>query len=127
MSRDHQMNAVDLLAYLVTEFPDFQRRWQRDDNLFVGEEGAFTAHGVCVEFSHYFVESDCGDDREATANLFRLIETVLQEDTRDASPIANALATCFLENIAGTPAGARSLEFMGPISLKYTTVWGGAV
>lgn len=121
------MNAGELLTYLLTEFPDFQRRWQRDDNLFVGEEGAFTAHGVCVEFSHYFVESDRGDDRKATANLFRLIETVLREDSRDESPVANALAACFLENIAGTPAGARSLEFMGPIGLKYTTAWGGAV
>ncbi len=127
MSCDQDMNAGELLIFLATEFPDFQHRWQRNDNLFLGEEGAFTAHGVCAEFSHYFVERDCGNDREATANLFRLIETVLREDPHDESSVANALATCFLENIAGTQAGTRSLEFMGPVSLKCTVAGGGAV
>jgi hypothetical protein len=112
------MNAATLLELLVELYPEFGPRWNSVDNLFRnGSE--YTVHGVCAEFSGFFVELETPLEFRSAEKLFSNIEEVLASDPMDTDATANALCTCFLENIAQTEVGESSAQFMGTATRSY--------
>ena len=112
------MTRDDLLALLESLFHNFASRWKDPDNLWKEEDGSFTPHGLCSEFSGWFVDHHAEESQAAIAHLFASVESVVAADPGDLDPVANALCTCFLENIARTAAGDRNAAFMGPTSRR---------
>lgn len=116
------MQAAQLRNLLVELYPAFRSQWESAVNL--NREGqAFTPHGLCSEFSSFFVEQSLPLNELAAASLFREVEHLVASDPSDKDPVSNALCTCFLENIAQTPVGQASVPFMGPASLRYFEFW----
>ena len=83
----------------------------------------FTAHGICATFSSFYIEHGFRDESDTLSRLFQKIEALIANDPNDQDPVANALCTCFLENIAQLPAGKKSLPLMGPESRKFFMHW----
>jgi hypothetical protein len=118
------MDLDQLHALFVRICPAFAAHWDSAEN-YHRDGPTFTAHGLCAEFSSFFVANSMPLDERLATTLFAEVERLIADDPHDQSSIANALCTCFLENIAGTPAGAASLQFMGPTSLKHFSAWHG--
>jgi hypothetical protein len=108
--------------WLVSVFPDFERRWESGDNCSKEGDG-YTVHGVCVEFTHYYRQSHKALTNSQKKSLFDFIEECIANDPNDKDQLANALCTCFLENIAGEEPGEASAAFMGKASRTYYAQW----
>jgi hypothetical protein len=117
------MSPPQLVDLFVELFPQFRRAWDDENNNMNRNGDDFTAHGVCAEFSHFYIENGLGADSSKLDRLFEKIEEIVACDPEDKDPVANALCTCFLENIAQTPAGEGSIGFMRPESLKFFRFW----
>jgi hypothetical protein len=117
------MTPTQLLEFFVALFPAFQRQWNDEENNINRNGDSFTAHGVCAEFSAFFVAHYSAGDRSTVARLFQKVEELIVCDPEDRDPVANAVCTCFLENIAQLPAGENSLPLMGPETLKFFAHW----
>ena len=116
------MNAEQLVTLFENHYPNFRERWKSDGN--VHRDGdAYTAHGVCAEFADFFIEHALRMEPERAEALFRIIESHIANDPTDKDVTANALCTCFLENIAQTEAGEAFKGSMRPVSRKYFEVW----
>lgn len=87
----------ELLARLVTLFPDFGAHWDDPDNDAREDDGSFTLHGAFAEFSVYF--SECYEELppERLQGLsWLLLECMADPD----SALDDAAASGFLENVA---------------------------
>ncbi len=113
--------AQELRALLERLFPAFRAEligsYHTDGN------GYFTPHGLCMEFSYFFSHNLTSLLPSEMAELFLIIETIVASDPEDRNPVANALCTCFLENIACTDEGEISRQFMGVVSRAYFDGW----
>lgn len=118
------MHPREFKDWLVSVFPDFERYWESGDNY--SKEGEdYSLHGVCNEFSNYYREHYrvlAGDQQQ---RLFGFVEECVANDPDDRNPLANALCTCFLENIAGEASGEAAVHFMGNASREYYIQWVG--
>ncbi|WP_163392226.1 hypothetical protein [Enterovibrio norvegicus] len=136
------MYPSDLLNFFICIAPSFKTDWCSDDNYSVDDDGSYTFHGVCTEFSHYFIDQDAHKyitltDRKwkpSISNpdmklLFDWLENHIQEvETKESlkTPeglLSNAICTCFLENISQTNAGEYAKRFMGTRSREYFEHW----
>lgn len=109
------------LSFLLQRFPDFEARWpERGEG--VGTED-LTFHRVCSKFSTHYIHDVVDFKAPEVAELFVLIEDVVAADPDDATRFANALCTCFLENISCTWAGEASVVLMGPASHRFFAPW----
>lgn len=117
------MQPGQLRDFLIELFPAFRARWDDEDNNVNRNGDDFTAHGVCTEFSAFFMEHASAADAGRRRRLFEKIEQLIAGDPGDRDPAANALCTCFLESIAGTPAGEDCIAFMGPATRKFFSHW----
>ena len=92
------MEAVNPVQTLKAIFPAFERSW--DQSLFnaPGEQAA--AHGVLAEFSHFYRANYQSFTSSQLQQLSGALNNWLggPDDELD-----NAVATCFLENVAGEP------------------------
>ncbi len=120
------MSPAQLLEFLVELFPEFRARWDDEDNNMNRNGDDFTAHGICAEFSHFYIEKGFTAEPTIIGKLFQKIEELVASDPEDRDPVANAVCTCFLENIAQLEAGERSLAVMGPVSRKFFQYWHGS-
>lgn len=131
-----KMTSEDLLQYFIKLAPSFQQQWESEDNYSIDDNGDFSFHDVCTEFSHYYrdqkrfkedtlVEKKWHPDMTFSEikELFNFIEDHLVEDERMTDELDNALCTCFLENIAQTNSGDYSLQFMGEKTKQYFEKW----
>jgi len=116
------MNSREFKEWLVSVFPDFEKQWESDEN-YSKEGEEYTVHGVCIEFTHYYRQNYGALTTNQKKRLFDFIEEVVANDPNDESPMANALCTCFLENIAGEEAGETAIAFMGKASRTYYAQW----
>lgn len=112
------MRRDDLLELLCTLFPAFRSYWLADNNYFRNVDD-YTSHGICACFSHFYSAFLGQSDDADISRLFASIESVIADDKEDVDATANAVATCFLENIAGTVSGERAKKFMGEASRRY--------
>jgi len=120
------MNPQELLDVLTDLFPRFRGQWDDLENNMHRNDDEFTPHGICAEFSSYFFEHCASATDETLVRLFAVIEREVASDLQDSDAVANALCTCFLENIAQTQAGNRCVPFMGPASRDFFEHWHGA-
>ena len=89
---------AETLSHIV---PGFGTHWARGDSLFIGSSGEFSVHGVFAECSH-FVREQFGSLSPATVQgLAGFLSDCLEG--KHGPDVANAAATCFLENLAGEP------------------------
>jgi hypothetical protein len=93
------------------------------DSLFARADGSLTAHGLCSELSHFYLARPIDFRSQEVADFFRLVETIVAADPNDAEPLANALCTCFLENISSTEAGEASKPLMGLTTRAFFDPW----
>jgi hypothetical protein len=114
------MTSADFRQWLEERFPGFTGSLA--DSVFVRADGSFTLHGLCSEFSSFY-EHHVDIRSPEVAELFRLVETTVAADPNDSDEFANALCTCFLENISSTNAGEASLSLMGPASRAFFDAW----
>lgn len=111
-----------LLDFLLTQFPAFIGCWEAKDNDYL-DGGEFTAHGLCTVFGGFFAARVEKFDEESLKKLFAFIESAILADPEDESEVANALCTCFLEDIAGEEEGEIALPFMSDATRAYFTQW----
>ena len=116
------MSAEQALKLFVRHYPEFEAAWESPDNYHRAGE-APTPHGVCAEFASFFVANALSLGSKRAAALLQEVEPLVATDPQDKDPLANALCTCFLENIAQTNAGRTVAQFMGPASRKYFDLW----
>lgn len=116
------MQVHELLSFFTRVYPQFGQYWNSDDNL-CRDGDDFTAHGVCSAFSSYFQEHALPLNNPAVGSLYATIEHIVAGDPSDNDSVANALCTCFLENIAQTRAGEASIQYMGAVSRKVFDSW----
>jgi hypothetical protein len=115
------MTPQALLERLVTLFPDFRAYWDDPGNCF-RDDGSFTLHGVFAEFTGFFRERHAvlPADRVAALGAF-VSECMAPFD----SPLDNAAATCFVENISGEPCERELSPHLVREARRYWQVRGG--
>ncbi len=136
------MSPREFLEYLTVIVPDFKNSWESDDNYSLGEDGYFTFHSICSEFSHYFIDQEKHkyttshdiewkptiSDQDIVV-LFKCFEESIEQIETPGSLktnsglLSNALCTCFLENISQTNAGEYAKSFMGLKGRAYFDQW----
>jgi hypothetical protein len=116
------MNKTELLDKLQYLYPSFTEWWNSKENYNLDGDD-FSIHGLCAEFSSFFIERSLPLERHAVEVLFGFVEQQVAADPHDKSEIANALYTCFLENIAQTTIGQCCRPFMGKNSRAYFDQW----
>ena len=90
MDDEAEMTPDELLARLVTLFPDFAEHWSADD-------GTFTACDAFAELSQFVRERY----EELPVERLQALGWILAECMADPdSDLDEATATCFLENVA---------------------------
>jgi hypothetical protein len=114
------VTAVELQKFLVQLYPEFGTWWESSD---FRDGREFTPHGVCLEFAHFYSDSGVSLDPRRAWDLFNKVEELVAADPKDNNATANALCTCFLQGIAGTPAGISSAPFMGKATREYFDRW----
>jgi hypothetical protein len=116
------MDKEELLQLFINISPEFKEIWESDANFF--REGLnYTSHGVCAEFSHYFIDNFYRFSEDNLKRLFEQIENVISRGAKDENETANALCTCFLENISQTEAGNIAKKYLGNFSKEYFEYW----
>ncbi len=115
------VNERDLLEFFILIFPDFETAWNSEKN-YSRDVDIFTSHGVCAEFSHYFIENYIEFSNEQLETFFNRLEELI-EYSEPGNEIDNALCTCFLENIAQTKSGDIANQFMGKRNKKFFDYW----
>lgn len=136
------MNPSDFLGYLIKLVPNFEKYWRLEDNYSINDDGSFSFHGICTEFSHYFRDQEM--HKHATpqdinwgttipdvdlGQLFNWLEENVEEKEtaqslkNSAGLLSNAICTCFLENISQTNAGEYAKRFMGKKCMAYFEYW----
>lgn len=111
-----------MLKFFLSLFPEFEKYWDSEGDIYRDGED-FNIYGVCSVFSWYFRDNYLEFSQKNLTTLFQKIEEVLSDEKElDA---ANALCTCFLENIAGEEVGRFSREFMGSKSKEFFDFWHG--
>ncbi|MCC6984723.1 MAG: hypothetical protein IT535_15785 [Bauldia sp.] len=117
------MTADQFRRRLESVFPGFGETV--GDSLFATEDGSLTPHGLCSELSHFYRAHPIDFGSPQIADFFRLVEAIVAADPNDTDPLANALCTCFLENISSTEAGEASRPLMGPATRAFFDPWHG--
>lgn len=114
----------ELLERLTDIVPGFSDFWQKDDNLFVNEDGTFSVHGVFSEFSAYLRDNFMKLKESRRRQLFAYIEECVKEDPHSEIGVSNAACTCFLENLAGEGELSESiLKYLAENSKEYFKKW----
>jgi hypothetical protein len=116
------MTAQALLAQLVALFPAFGPYWADPGNCFREEDGSFTCHGVFAEFSGFFRDRYESLPADRLAALGALVS--VWTDSPDAE-LSNAVASCFLENVAGERCSADLERHLTGDALRYYRRWSG--
>jgi hypothetical protein len=114
------MTPEELVGNLTGLFPDFAEHWEAPDNLSREADGSFTLCGAFVEFSDYFRERY----EELAPERLQALGWVLAECMAEPdSELAEATATCFLENVAAERFHADFERFLIGRPLEYYSQW----
>jgi hypothetical protein len=114
------MHAKDLLAQLVTMFPDFSAVWDNPTNCFREDDGSSTRGGVFAEFSSYFRERYEQFSGTQIEELGRLVTECVE--SADAE-LSHAAATCFLENVAAERFSPDFRRHLSGEALRFYSLW----
>ncbi len=111
------MQSSEIHDRLVEILPAFRDYWDSPENYFREDDGSFTECGVFAECSHYvrdFFDSFAIRQIEALA---RFISQCMESEPE--STLADAAATCFLENLARESFSHRLTEHLSGEALSY--------
>jgi hypothetical protein len=117
---DDEMTPEELIGSLTGLFPDFAEQWEAPDNPARDADGSFTLCGAFDEFSEYFRERyEALAPTRLQALGWVLAECMAEPD----SELAEATATCFLENVAAERFHADFERFLIGRPLEFYAQW----
>jgi len=111
------MTASDILAGLIQIQPAFRAHWN-GTNLFVSDDGSFTACGVFSQFTTYF----CAHHLEMKKEEIKALSALVSRCEEDQA-LGEAAYTCFLENIAGDPPEKTIAPFLSKEAAEFIAHW----
>lgn len=117
------MTADDFRQRLRQLFPTLEAFLA--SSFFSPDDSPYTPHRLCSEFTTFYLQHVDDYDAPEIIELFRLIEVIVVADPFDRDPLANAVLTCFLENISYTRAGEAGRVHMGSASAAFFAGWHG--
>jgi hypothetical protein len=114
------MTPEELLGSLTGLFPAFGAHWDGEDNLSREADGSFSHCDAFAEFSDYFRESY----EELPPERLQALGWVLAECMAEPdSELAEATATCFLENVAAERFHSDFERFLIGRPLEFYSQW----
>ncbi len=116
------MGPDEILRKLTAILPGFGPRWEDPDNVYRRDDGSFTPCGVFSECSEFVREryETLGD------GPIDVLASFLEECMTHSQPgLADAAATCFLENLTGERFSADFQRRLSGEALKFFRGWGG--
>lgn len=116
------MDNKSLSSMLLSLFPGFTPYWDAED-IYRADDRSFTAHGLMSSFTDYFRDNWQLVSTDSLKSLGEEIERIVAADPNDESDVANAICTCFLENIAGEEAGTAFEPYLGKECKAYYDHW----
>ncbi len=117
------MTPQQLLDRLDTLLPGFRSHWNCPQNCFVGDDGSYTLHGVFCELTDFFRHNHAALPVERIATLGAFVNKCMAAGDDDS--LANAAATCFLENIAGDDSDRILGRHLTGPARRYWLAWSG--
>lgn len=116
-----------VLKKLFITFPDFKSFWEDEVDLFWDGDSPGISADMSV-FSHYIrelISMDTSINDKLISDSFTLAEMWLNNGTDE---VKDAVATCFLENLAnsvswGRISGKNFVRHLGKESKKYCRAW----
>ncbi len=108
-----------ILDRLLALFPDFEPLWNSADNYFRAD-GSFTRCGVFSQFSFYFCERHEQLPQSRVAQLGAFVTEWMATDDAD---LRDAVASCFLENVAGERFSLDFRRFLSGEALRIYSEW----
>jgi hypothetical protein len=108
---------TDFFRASVGLFPEFEKFWETEGDIFREGHGAFTYHGLFAVFSHYVRARYDQMAESEKVKLFRFNETCMSKED-DSDEVGNAVHTCFVENLAGDLPPGEVRRYAGPNAVK---------
>ena len=119
------MTPADVHQKLTQIFPEFAVYWSAPDNYAREDDGSFTFWGIFGEFSGFFCEGFKSFSEAGLTALGQFIEEWMVElRCGIESDIDNAVATCFLENVASHESADTLLPFLGRKGRRFLSQYG---
>jgi hypothetical protein len=115
------MNAFNVKAKLIEMFPEFRAQWDSPENLHREDDGTVTLCGVFAEFSYFVGERFASLQASALDHLGAFIEQCMD---LPGSELDTAVATCFLENVAGESFTSAFSEHLGSRARQFLSHYG---
>ncbi len=114
------MDVSETKARLDTICPRFASFWDLPDNCSREEDGSFTVCGLFIEFTHFFRDEYLTLSESQLSELGEFVEESMGVPH---SSLDEAVATCFLENIAGEPCAIALDAHLGKRAKKFISYW----
>ncbi len=115
------MRPDEILQRLVAILPSFGTYWEAPDNYHQDDDGSFTPCGAFSECSHFVRERYETLTAGQLDELAKFIERCM---TLRDTQLADAAATCFLENLTGERFSADFQRHLSGEALKFFKGWG---
>jgi hypothetical protein len=111
----------NLLKGLVATYPGLRDYFVKNCDQWLHENGTISPSSLFSAASSFCRARFMENDFENSEVLFSFVERCLECGNEN---IANAAATCFLENITNSPDIARlAVSLMGPLSRNHVKGW----
>jgi hypothetical protein len=117
------MTPSNVQAKLIEMFPEFRAQWDSPENLHREDDGTATLCGVFAEFSHFVGERFASLPPSALDRLGAFIEQCMESPSSD---LDTAVATCFLENVAGESFTSSLSQHLGSRAREFLSQYGHA-
>ncbi len=111
------MTPHEILEELVRIYPDFRSYWE-SENLFLGDDGSFTACGVFSQFTDFFRAHHLKMKKEELEAIAALVGCCERDQF-----LTDSAYTCFLENIAGDPPYQTLAPYLSNAAIEFMSHW----
>jgi hypothetical protein len=121
--RNTMTDAPELIKRLIKIEPEFFAYMCEEISWWFQSDGSISVHGIFIVLSHYVaedLENVCVIDYK---KLFQEIELLISDSNED---VANATATCFIENLQNRSDKIDPLlwtHYLGQESKEYAIAW----
>ena len=116
------MGPDEVLEKLAAILPGFGSRWDEPSNDHRGDDGSFTPCGAFAEATAFVRERYEMLTGPQLDELSQFVEACM---TPPGTPLGDAAATCFLENLTIEPFSADLQTHLRGEALKIFRGWGG--
>lgn len=119
------LNETTVKEVLESQFPEFRKNWESDQNYFRQEDGSYSYHALLAQFTNFFSDNIDKFSEKQLRFFFDMVENWISEekDPSDTASFSNAVCTCFLENMSSTYLSKKIKPFLGEKSLKFYSYW----